>query len=69
MARRSGIFGWATGWPAWYWAFPVELSPRQVILTGVMLAVAASHDLRRLDRDPVHHTGTHKRRSCGCLRG
>ncbi len=50
---------------AWYWAFPVELSPWQVILTGVVLAVAASlvTTFAGLIADPVQlATGTHKRR-------
>ncbi|WP_347138018.1 DUF6635 family protein [Paracoccus sp. SSK6] len=50
---------------AWYWAFPVELSPWQVILTGVALAVAGSlvTTFAGLIADPVQlWTGTHRRR-------
>lgn len=50
---------------AWYWAFPVHLSPWQVIATGAGLAVAASlvTSFAGLIADPVQRaTGTHKRR-------
>lgn len=50
---------------AWYWAFPVQLSPWQVILTGVALAVAGSlvTTFAGLIADPVQvATGTHRRR-------
>ena len=50
---------------AWYRAFPVELSPWQVILTGVALAVAGSlvTTFAGLIADPVQvMTGTHRRR-------
>ena len=50
---------------AWYWAFPVELSPWQVILTGIALAVAGSlvTTFAGLIADPVQvWTGTHRRR-------
>lgn len=50
---------------AWYWAFPVELSPWQVILTGAALAVTASlvTTFAGLIADPLQlATGTHKRR-------
>lgn len=50
---------------AWYWAFPVELSPWQVVLTGVALAVAGSlvTTFAGLIADPVQvWTGTHRRR-------
>ncbi len=50
---------------AWYWAFPVELSPWQVILTGAVLAVFASllTTFAGLIADPVQlATGTHRRR-------
>ncbi|MDQ1901031.1 hypothetical protein RAH32_11310 [Paracoccus sp. WLY502] len=50
---------------AWYWAFPVELSPWEVILTGVALAVIGSlvTTFAGLVADPVQVvTGTHRRR-------
>ncbi|NHF73895.1 hypothetical protein G7044_12240 [Paracoccus sp. 12-3] len=50
---------------AWYWAFPVELSPWAVILTGVVLAVLASlaTTFAGLVADPFQlATGTHRRR-------
>ncbi|WBU53791.1 DUF6635 family protein [Paracoccus sp. SCSIO 75233] len=50
---------------AWYWAFPVELSPWQVIATGVVLALIASliTTFAGLIADPVQSlTGTHRRR-------
>ena len=50
---------------AWYWAFPVELSPWEVILTGVALAVIGSliTTFAGLAADPVQVlTGTHRRR-------
>ena len=50
---------------AWYWAFPVELSPLYVIATGVMLAVAGSlvTTFAGLVADPLQvATGTHRRR-------
>ena len=50
---------------AWYWAFPVELSPLYVIATGVMLAVAGSlvTTFAGLVADPVQAwTGLHRRR-------
>lgn len=50
---------------AWYWAFPVELSPLQVIATGVVLALIASliTTFAGLVADPVQSlTGTHRRR-------
>ena len=50
---------------AWYWAFPVELSPWQVIGTGVALAAAGSlvTTFAGLIADPVQvWTGTHRRR-------
>ncbi|TBN39547.1 hypothetical protein EYE42_10595 [Paracoccus subflavus] len=50
---------------AWYWAFPVQLSPWQVILTGIGLAVAGSlvTTFAGLIADPVQvATGTHRRR-------
>lgn len=50
---------------AWYWAFPVELSPWQVILTGAVLAVTASlvTTFAGLIADPLQLAiGTHKRR-------
>lgn len=50
---------------AWYWAFPVELSPWEVILTGVALAVIGSlvTTFAGLVADPVQVlTGTHCRR-------
>lgn len=50
---------------AWYWAFPVELSPWTVVLTGIALAVAGSlvTTFAGLIADPVQvWTGTHRRR-------
>ena len=50
---------------AWYWAFPVELSPWQVVATGAALAVGASlvTSFAGLIADPVQlATGTHRRR-------
>lgn len=50
---------------AWYWAFPVELSPWEVILTGVALAVIGSliTTFAGLAADPVQVlTGSHRRR-------
>lgn len=50
---------------AWYWAFPVELSPWQIIATGVVLAAIASlvTTFAGLIADPVQlATGTHRRR-------
>ena len=50
---------------AWYWAFPVQLSPWQVIATGVVLAVLASlaTTFAGLIADPLQlATGTHRRR-------
>ena len=50
---------------AWYWAFPVELSPWYVIATGVLLAVIGSlvTTFAGVLADPVQvATGTHRRR-------
>ena len=50
---------------AWYWAFPVELSPWEVVLTGLALAVIGSlvTTFAGLLADPVQVlTGTHRRR-------
>jgi len=50
---------------AWYWAFPVELSPWEVILTGLALAVIGSlvTTFAGLVADPLQvATGTHRRR-------
>ena len=50
---------------AWYWAFPVVLSPWTVILTGVVLAVLASlaTTFAGLIADPVQlAAGIHRRR-------
>ena len=50
---------------AWYWAFPVELSPWEVILTGLALAVIGSlvTTFAGLISDPLQVlTGTHRRR-------
>lgn len=50
---------------AWYWAFPVELSPWAVVLTGIALAVAGSlvTTFAGLVADPVQAwTGIHRRR-------
>lgn len=50
---------------AWYWAFPVALSPWQVIATGVVLAILAAlaTTFAGLIADPVQlATGTHRRR-------
>ncbi|WP_207100084.1 DUF6635 family protein [Paracoccus shandongensis] len=50
---------------AWYWAFPVELSPWEVIGTGIALAVIGSlvTTFAGLVADPVQvWTGTHRRR-------
>ncbi|WP_265499387.1 DUF6635 family protein [Paracoccus beibuensis] len=50
---------------AWYWAFPVELSPLAVIATGVALTVAGSlvTTFAGLIADPVQlWTGIHRRR-------
>lgn len=50
---------------AWYWVFPVELSPWQVIATGVTLAVIASlvTTFAGLIADPMQlAAGTHRRR-------
>lgn len=50
---------------AWYWAFPVELSPWEVVATGIALAVAGSlvTTFAGLIADPVQvATGTHRRR-------
>lgn len=50
---------------AWYRAFPVDLSPWQVVLTGVALAVAGSlvTTFAGLIADPVQvWAGTHRRR-------
>lgn len=49
----------------WYWAFPVELSPWEVILTGVVLAVIGSlvTTFAGVVADPLQTvTGTHRRR-------
>lgn len=49
----------------WYWAFPVELSPWEVLLTGVALAVMGSliTTFAGLLADPLQVvTGTHRRR-------
>lgn len=49
----------------WYWAFPVEMSPSYVIVTGLCLAVAASlvTTFAGLIADPVQLlTGIHRRR-------
>ncbi|MBK4216299.1 hypothetical protein JJJ17_10215 [Paracoccus caeni] len=49
----------------WYWAFPVELSPWEVILTGVILAVIGSlvTTFAGVLADPLQTiTGTHRRR-------
>ncbi|WBU64124.1 DUF6635 family protein [Paracoccus aerodenitrificans] len=50
---------------AWYWAFPVELSPWEVIATGIVLALIASliTTFAGLIADPVQWaTGIHRRR-------
>lgn len=50
---------------AWYWVFPVELSPWQVIVTGIILAVTSSliTAFAGLIADPVQMaTGIHRRR-------
>lgn len=50
---------------AWYWAFPVELSPIHVVATGVALAMAGAliTTFAGLIADPVQvWTGIHKRR-------
>lgn len=50
---------------AWYWAFPMQLSPWQVIGTGIALAVAGSlvTTFAGLVADPVQvWAGTHRRR-------
>jgi hypothetical protein len=50
---------------AWYWAFPVQLSPWEVVLTGVALAVMGSlvTTFAGLIADPVQlWAGTHRRR-------
>ncbi|MBC9247725.1 hypothetical protein H4P12_13660 [Paracoccus sp. 11-3] len=50
---------------AWYWAFPVQLSPWEVILTGVVLAVLGSliTTFAGILADPLQTvTGTHRRR-------
>lgn len=50
---------------AWYWAFPVELSPWAVVLTGIALAVIGSlvTTFAGLVADPVQAwTGIHRRR-------
>lgn len=50
---------------AWYWAFPVELRPWEVIATGIVLALIASvvTTFAGLIADPVQVlTGTHRRR-------
>lgn len=55
---------------AWYWAFPVELSPWQVIGTGIALAVAGSlvTTFAGLIADPVQlWTGIHRRRTLRLL--
>ncbi len=49
----------------WYWAFPVELSPWEVLLTGVALAVMGSliTTFAGILADPLQlATGTHRRR-------
>lgn len=54
----------------WYWAFPVELSPWQVIATGLVLALLASlvTTFAGLIADPVQlWTGTHRRRTMRLL--
>ena len=63
-AVRDFLLGDSLG-KAWYWAFPVELSPWEVLLTGVALAVAGSlvTTFAGLIADPVHLlAGTHRRR-------
>lgn len=55
----------------WYAMFPVELSPWQVILTGIVLAVIASvvTTFAGLIADPVQHwTGIHRRRIARLLK-
>ncbi|WP_378942050.1 DUF6635 family protein [Paracoccus sp. R86501] len=50
---------------AWYWAFPVELSPLYVIATGVVLALIGSvvTTFAGVIADPVQRmTGIHRRR-------
>ena len=50
---------------AWYWAFPVQLSPWEVILTGAVLAVLGSlvTTFAGVFADPLQvATGTHRRR-------
>ncbi|MFV0292282.1 MAG: DUF6635 family protein [Paracoccus sp. (in: a-proteobacteria)] len=50
---------------AWYWAFPIELSPWQVIMTGLVLTVLASlvTTFAGIIADPIQlATGTHRRR-------
>ncbi|RJE80572.1 DUF6635 family protein [Paracoccus sp. JM45] len=50
---------------AWYWAFPVELSPLYVVATGVVLALMGSivTTFAGVIADPVQLlTGIHKRR-------
>lgn len=63
-AVRDFLLGDTLG-RAWYWAFPVSLSPWEVILTGVALAVVGSliTTFAGLVADPVQvMTGTHRRR-------
>ena len=63
-ALRDFTFGSGLG-RVWYSVFPVELSPWQVIATGVVLAVAASlvTTFAGLIADPIQlATGTHRRR-------
>lgn len=63
-AVRDFLLGDTLG-RAWYWAFPVELSPWTVILTGVVLAMTGSlvTTFAGLIADPVQvWTGIHRRR-------
>ncbi|WP_410217374.1 DUF6635 family protein [Paracoccus sp. (in: a-proteobacteria)] len=63
-AVRDFTFGETLG-RAWYWAFPVELSPVSVIATGAALAVAGSliTTFAGLIADPVQKwSGIHQHR-------
>ncbi|MDB6182023.1 DUF6635 family protein [Paracoccus fistulariae] len=67
-ARSNAVADFALGETlgrAWYWAFPVQLSPWEVVLTGVALAMIGSvvTTFAGVLADPLQTlTGTHRRR-------
>ena len=57
---------------AWYWAFPVEISPLAIVATGLALAAAGSliTTFAGLIADPVQlWTGLHRRRLSRLMAG